>query len=275
MVNLLKRSPIAVMIAIVLASLIVPATAYADETHIVRRGETLSSIAASHGTTVSALVRTNGLRNPNFIYAGQRLRIITSSGSSSGGSSSGGVYVVRRGDTLAGIAARYHTTVARLMASNGIRNPNLIFVGQRIRLSGSSSGGGSSGGGGSGGGTVPAPTSGKWIEVDISAQRTYAHEGDSIVKTMVVSTGISRYPTPTGTFRVYRKYEAVAMSGPGYYLPGVPHTMFFYRGYALHGTYWHNNFGHPMSHGCINLTKADAAWLYSWTPMGTKVVIHQ
>jgi lipoprotein-anchoring transpeptidase ErfK/SrfK len=50
--------------------------------------------------------------------------------------------------------------------------------------------------------------------------------------------------------------------------------MFFYAGYALHGTYWHNNFGHPMSHGCINLTRADAAWLYSWTPMGTKVVIH-
>jgi lipoprotein-anchoring transpeptidase ErfK/SrfK len=91
---------------------------------------------------------------------------------------------------------------------------------------------------------------------------------------MVVSTGTASHPTPTGTFRVYAKYRAIAMSGPGYYLPGVPHTMFFYSGYAIHGTYWHNNFGTPMSHGCINLTKADAAWLYSWTPMGTKVVIH-
>jgi lipoprotein-anchoring transpeptidase ErfK/SrfK len=141
----------------------------------------------------------------------------------------------------------------------------LIYVGQRLRISGKSSGGGSSGSSGG---------AGKWIEVDLSSQRTYAHQGDAIVRTMIVSTGIARYPTPTGQFRVYAKYPAVAMSGPGYYLPGVPHTMFFYRGYALHGTYWHNNFGHPMSHGCINLTRADAAWLYSWTPNGTLVVIH-
>jgi lipoprotein-anchoring transpeptidase ErfK/SrfK len=91
---------------------------------------------------------------------------------------------------------------------------------------------------------------------------------------MVVSTGISRYPTPPGRYRIYAKYPSVTMSGPGYYLPGVPHTMFFYRGYALHGTYWHNNFGRPMSHGCINLTRSDAAWLYSWAPTGTLVVIH-
>jgi lipoprotein-anchoring transpeptidase ErfK/SrfK len=91
---------------------------------------------------------------------------------------------------------------------------------------------------------------------------------------MVVSTGIARYPTPTGRFRIYAKYPSVHMSGPGYSLPGVPHTMFFYKGYALHGTYWHNNFGRPMSHGCINLTRADAAWLYGWSPVGTLVVIH-
>jgi len=98
--------------------------------------------------------------------------------------------------------------------------------------------------------------------------------GNSVVRTMIVSTGVARYPTPRGRFRIYSKYRAVNMSGPGYYLPGVPHTMFFYRGYAIHGTYWHSNFGTPMSHGCINLTRADAAWLYSWAPVGTSVVIH-
>jgi lipoprotein-anchoring transpeptidase ErfK/SrfK len=110
--------------------------------------------------------------------------------------------------------------------------------------------------------------------VDLSSQTVRAYQGNTAVRSMVVSTGIARYPTPTGRFRIYAKYPSVTMSGPGYYLTGVPHTMYFYRGYALHGTYWHRNFGRPMSHGCINLTRGDAAWMYSWAPVGTLVVIH-
>jgi LysM repeat protein len=239
--------------------------------HVVQRGQTLSSIALRYGTTVSALVRANGLRNANFIYVGQRLIIPGGGGGSSrgGGSvpSGGTVHVVQRGQTLASIALRYGTTVAAISSANGIRNPNLIYVGQRLVIP-SSTGGGGGGGGGS------APTGGKWIDVDISSHSVRAYQGDTVVRSMIVSTGIARYPTPTGRFRVYVKYLSTPMSGPGYYLPGVPHTMYFYGGYALHGTYWHNNFGHPMSHGCINLTRADAAWLYSWTPVGTPVVIH-
>jgi lipoprotein-anchoring transpeptidase ErfK/SrfK len=258
---------IALLIAV---ALVFPPAAHAAQTvYVVRRGDTLGSIAARYGTTAWAIANANGIRNVNYIWAGQRLVIPGSGGSSGGGSSSGGVHVVQRGETLASIARRYGTSISALAAANGIRNPNLIYVGQRLSISGKSSGG-SSGGGSSG----SSGGAGKWIEVDLSSQRTYAHQGDTIVRTMIVSTGIARYPTPTGQFRVYAKYPAVAMSGPGYYLPGVPHTMFFYRGYALHGTYWHNNFGHPMSHGCINLTRADAAWLYSWTPNGTLVVIH-
>jgi lipoprotein-anchoring transpeptidase ErfK/SrfK len=101
-----------------------------------------------------------------------------------------------------------------------------------------------------------------------------AYQGNSVVRSMVVSTGIARYPTPPGRYKIYAKYPSVTMSGPGYYLTGVPHTMFYYRGYALHGTYWHNNFGTPMSHGCVNLTQNDAAWLYSWASVGTEVVVH-
>jgi lipoprotein-anchoring transpeptidase ErfK/SrfK len=59
-----------------------------------------------------------------------------------------------------------------------------------------------------------------------------------------------------------------------YYLPNVPHVMYFYGGYGLHGTYWHNNFGTPMSHGCVNLSQTDAEWLYNWASVGTKVVTH-
>ena len=245
--------------------------------HVVRRGENLSQIAARYGTTVAAFVRVNGLRNANFIYVGQRLTIPGSGGSSGGGSGSSGstYHVVRRGETLAGIALRYRTTAQAIASANGIRNLNLIYVGQRLRIpsgSGGTGGGGSSGGGGGGG--ASAPTGGKWIEVDLSSQTTLAKQGNTVIRRMVVSTGISRYPTPVGRFRIYAKYRSITMSGPGYYLPGVPHSMFFYRGYAIHGTYWHNNFGRPMSHGCINLTRADAAWLYGWAPNGTLVVIH-
>jgi lipoprotein-anchoring transpeptidase ErfK/SrfK len=64
------------------------------------------------------------------------------------------------------------------------------------------------------------------------------------------------------------------MTGPGYYLPNVPYTMYFYGGYGLHGTYWHNNFGTPMSHGCVNLSTADSGWLFDWASVGTVVNVH-
>ena len=247
--------------------------------YIVRRGDTLYSIARRYGTSVQAIVNANGLRNASFIYSGQRLTIPGSGGGSSSGGgassrgggaapSSGRVHVVRRGETVSSIAWRYGTSVAAIASANGLRNPSLIYVGQRLRIP--------SGGSSSGGGTT-APSSGggaKWIDVDLSSQTVRAYQGNTAIRAMVVSTGIARYPTPPGRFRIYAKYPSVNMSGPGYYLPGVPHTMFFYKGYAIHGTYWHSNFGTPMSHGCINLTRSDAAWLYSWAPTGTLVVIH-
>ncbi len=243
--------------------------------HIVQPGQTLSSIAARYGTSVSALMRANGLSNPNFIWVGQRLVVPSAGGGNpSGGSSSGGgVHVVRRGETLSSIAARYGTSVSALMRANGLSNPNWIYVGQRLRISGGGSRGGGTTGGGTSGGSSGGGA-GKWIDIDLSSQTLTAMEGNVAVRSMLVSTGIARYPTPPGRFRIYAKYPSVTMSGPGYYLPGVPHTMYFYRGYAIHGTYWHNNFGRPMSHGCINLTRADAAWMYAWAPIGTLVVIH-
>ena len=112
---------------------------------------------------------------------------------------------------------------------------------------------------------------GRWIDVNLGAQQVTAYEGASPVRTFVVSTGTWRHPTVTGQFRIYLKYRSTPMAGPGYYLPGVPFTMYFYRGYALHGTYWHNNFGTPMSHGCVNLQTPDAEWLYEFAALGTLV----
>jgi lipoprotein-anchoring transpeptidase ErfK/SrfK len=115
----------------------------------------------------------------------------------------------------------------------------------------------------------------RWIDVDLSDQRVVAYEGQVAVNTFIVSTGVWQYPTVTGQFHIYVKYEAADMAGPGYYLPSVPYVMYFYQSYGLHGTYWHNNFGTPMSHGCVNLRTDDAAWLFQWASVGTPVNVHE
>ena len=100
-------------------------------------------------------------------------------------------------------------------------------------------------------------------------------QGDQVMRSFIVSTG--RWPTVTvtGVFRIYVKYRAADMSGDDYYLPDVPYVMYFHEGYGLHGTYWHNNFGTPMSHGCVNLRTPDAAWLYEFATVGDYVSVHQ
>lgn len=136
----------------------------------------------------------------------------------------------------------------------------------------------------------------KWIEIDLSEQKLTAHEGDKIIYTFLISSG-KWAPTPTGEFRIWIKLRYALMKGGKkelgtyYYLPNVPYTQYFYKGYGVHGTYWHNNFGQPMSHGCVNLSIPDAEKLFYWThPLissgiqvaypssedkGTRVVIHQ
>ncbi len=114
----------------------------------------------------------------------------------------------------------------------------------------------------------------RWIEVNLSEQRVYAWEGDVLMNSFIVSTGTWQTPTVTGTFSIWNKTRIQAMSGPGYYLPNVPYVMYFYKDYGFHGTYWHNNFGTPMSHGCVNLTIPDSEWLYNWASYGTVVKVH-
>jgi lipoprotein-anchoring transpeptidase ErfK/SrfK len=115
----------------------------------------------------------------------------------------------------------------------------------------------------------------RWIDVDLSQQRVFAFEGDQIVETFLVSTGLPQTPTVTGQYRIYVKYRAANMSGPGYNLTNVPYVMYFFNSFGLHGTYWHHNFGYPMSHGCVNLRTKDAKWLYEWASVGTIVNIHR
>ncbi len=111
----------------------------------------------------------------------------------------------------------------------------------------------------------------KWIEVDLSKQRLYARENGEIVYSMPVSTGLPWMPTVTGDFKLWAKVRSQRMSGGSvengtyYNLPNVPFVQFFHGGYSLHGTYWHNDFGKPRSHGCVNLSIEDAKKLYEWT----------
>ena len=119
----------------------------------------------------------------------------------------------------------------------------------------------------------PSADDDKWIDVDLTQQRLTAYQSNTPVFEATVSTGLPNTPTVVGQFRIYWKLTAADMAGPGYYLPDVPYTMYFHGGYALHGTYWHSNFGQPMSHGCVNLRTEDAEWLFDWVdpplPAGT------
>ena len=114
----------------------------------------------------------------------------------------------------------------------------------------------------------------RWIEVNLSQQQIYVYEDDVLINSFIVSTGLVDTPTVTGEYRIYVKVPMQNMSGPGYYLTDVPWVMFFYEDYGFHGTYWHNNFGTPMSRGCVNLSVEDAAWLYDWASVGTRVSVH-
>ncbi|HBB35965.1 MAG TPA: hypothetical protein DDZ80_30180 [Cyanobacteria bacterium UBA8803] len=116
---------------------------------------------------------------------------------------------------------------------------------------------------------------GRWIEIDLSEQRLIAWNGKTKVRTFIVSTGKRRTPTRVGTFAIRSKLRRTRMRGRGYNVANVPYTMYYSGGYAVHGAYWHNRFGTPVSHGCVNLRVPQARWLYSWAPVGTKVVIHR
>lgn len=114
----------------------------------------------------------------------------------------------------------------------------------------------------------------RWIEIDLSGQRLIAWEGGNSVYAVYVSTGAYATPTPTGVFEIYVKYDSARMQGANYDVPDVPYTMYYDGNYAIHGAYWHNSFGTPVSHGCTNVAVDHAAWLYSWASVGTPVVVH-
>jgi lipoprotein-anchoring transpeptidase ErfK/SrfK len=118
----------------------------------------------------------------------------------------------------------------------------------------------------------------RWIDVNLTTQTLTAYEGNQAVRSTLISSGLPRTPTVTGQFRIYLRYRAQDMNGYrlgfNYYLRDVPYVQYFYGNYGLHGTYWHSNFGQPMSHGCVNLPTPEAEWLFNWASIGTLVWVH-
>ena len=287
-------------------------------TYTVRSGDSLSSVAAQFGVSRFDLASTNGLAPSSFLYVGQVLTIpgtapaqpaqpqqpaqptptavpavpaapppeptttpvpVQSAPQAEAGKPV--KYVVQRGDTLSGIAFRFNTTIEALRRLNDLQDTNLLRVGQELVIVKGDT---------QSGPAEPTPTpkpqptipmgqfGPKWVDVDLSTQTMTAFEGQVPVYTSKMSSGLPRYPTVEGTYRVYAKYRQTRMQGgegADYYnIPDVPYTLYFYSGYALHGAYWHNSFGTPQSHGCVNLPVDASKWVFEWAPIGTMVVSH-
>lgn len=121
----------------------------------------------------------------------------------------------------------------------------------------------------------------KKIVVDISQEMLYAYDGDTLFMKEPISTGLEFTPTPYGTFSIFKKTPSRYMQGPipgvseqKYDLPGVPWDLYFTRdGAVIHGAYWHDHFGEPWSHGCVNLSPQNAKKLYLWADIGTLVTV--
>lgn len=128
-------------------------------------------------------------------------------------------------------------------------------------------------------------SSNKRIDVDLTNQTLTAYENDQNVGSFTISSG-KWDRTPVGTYKIWAKVKSQKMSGGSkelgtyYYLPNVPYILFFYNdkvekktGYSIHGTYWHNNFGVPMSHGCVNMKTPEAKIIFEWADENTPINI--
>ena len=121
-------------------------------------------------------------------------------------------------------------------------------------------------------------TATRWIEVNLFEQTVSVYQDNRLVFATMASTGVDHFWTRPGVFQIQKKLDSTTMSNSVqddfYYLENVPWTMYFDEGRALHGAYWHNRFGYPFSHGCVNLSPGDAHWMYNWASVGDTVYVY-
>jgi len=114
----------------------------------------------------------------------------------------------------------------------------------------------------------------RWIEVNLLTQRLIAWEGSKPIYAVIISTGKKSTPTIPGVFNIQSKKRIERMKGEDYDIDDVPYVQYYSGGYAIHGAYWHKNFGRTVSHGCINLAVDHAKWLFDWSEIKTPLIIH-
>jgi LysM repeat protein len=277
-----------------------PVSALADDSaYTVNPGDTLANIAAASGVSVEALMQANGIHNADLINAGQQLVIPGASAApanpaagpaspsvaAASAGSAGGIYTVRPGDTLAKIAAATGTTVQALMRANGIKNPDLIYTGQRLALPGASAAPASPSAAPANPPAVVAPTGGTGFVVSVSKQRCYLFQGGSLTNAWPCSTGRAGWATRIGNFQVQSKLPRAYGSTWGFWMPywlGI-----YWAGGSENGIHglpisaktgykdWGNKIGIPISFGCIVLQDAAAQKLYNMAYIGMPVSIRR
>ena len=261
-----------------------PTAVASSAQHAVSLGETLGSIAQRYGVEPVDLLAVNGLSGTPQIWAGQVLALpLRRDGSAPlalgidnpppdrAGSApleaitenapSGLVHVVQTGENLSDLAKRYDVSVFDISEVNQLAARELLQPGQRLNIPLDLAG-------------SPGYQGKRWVEIDLSDQTLTAWDGDDIYLHTSISSGTTQYPTPIGHYRVWHMNEKQTMNGPGYSLPNVKFNMYFYQGYAMHGTWWHDNFGQPMSHGCVNMRENEAEKLYRFASLGLEVWVH-
>ena len=275
-------------------------------THIVQRGETIYRIALRYGLTPEELMSTNNIEDPRFIHSGLELNLFSPSpapvpppAAQTASPAAQAVapaapapqpvsapvsegtrqqYVVRRGDFLTQLGIDLDTSWIALAGLNNLEAPYVLHVGSTLLIPERAD--------------VelydPEYAAWKWFDIIahqpgaqvgvgreivilLGAQAIYAYENGVLQNAVRVSTGKKATPTVIGDHKIWLKRRSQTMSGPGYSLDNVEWVMYFYRDYAIHGTWWHTNFGQPMSHGCVNLTNTDAQWFFEFASIGTPV----
>jgi lipoprotein-anchoring transpeptidase ErfK/SrfK len=288
-----RKTCMAGLIAVFVAAFLAASPASADSATVVRPGDNLYRIALKNGVTVADLVRLNGLASADQIYVGQRILIpgenaVASAAPASPASAAayaaplapaapaangGQVHIVQAGENLFRIALGYGIGAEAIVRANGLASANVIFAGQALVIPESTATWPRDVAPAAGGAYAATGFSGRSIVIDLGAQRLHAYEGGSLVQSFVISSGKQSTPTPVGEFKIYNRLVSQDMSGPGYYAPGVPWVQYFVGDYAMHGTYWHDSFGLPVSHGCVNMRTPDAQWLFYWAQQGTPVSV--
>ncbi len=126
----------------------------------------------------------------------------------------------------------------------------------------------------------PGVENGRWIEINLYEQTLAVYDQGYLIYASLVATGLDPFFTRPGLFQIQRKLDSTTMSGSFtedrsdfYYLEDVPWTMYYDHARALHGAYWRTAFGYPQSHGCVNLSPADAHWLFNWANQGDWVYV--